>query len=299
MDMKKGLWLVLFTAIISGFSIFLNSYVVKSFDSSVFTFAKNVVVALLLFTIILAIGQWKKIKELTKKQWLQLSAIGLIGGSIPFLLFFKGLQMTTGTTGAFIHKTLFIFIAVLALLFLKEKLSKGFLIGAVLLLIGNYLFIRPQFTFSTGHILIGIAVVFWAVENVLAKHVVKEVSGSIVGFGRMFFGSLFILIFLFATSKAGIILSMTGIQYLWILITGVLLLLYVITYYNGLQYVKVSTAAAVLTIGSPITTLLTFFFQGKGFTVYEIAGSFCIVLGVVAIIWWAKLASLLTQNVKE
>ena len=53
MENKKGLLLVFLTAVISGFSIFINSYGVKGFDSSVFTFSKNIVVALFLFSIII------------------------------------------------------------------------------------------------------------------------------------------------------------------------------------------------------------------------------------------------------
>ena len=41
---RKGLQLVFFTAIISGVSIFINSYGIKGIDSSVFTFSKNIIV---------------------------------------------------------------------------------------------------------------------------------------------------------------------------------------------------------------------------------------------------------------
>src|SRR3989338_8794652 len=95
---RKGLMLVFFTAIISGFSIFVNSFGVKGFDSSVFTFSKNAVVAILLFAIILGLGNFSELKTLKKRQRLQLAAIGLIGGSVPFLLYFKGLQMAAGAT---------------------------------------------------------------------------------------------------------------------------------------------------------------------------------------------------------
>src|SRR3989344_2164661 len=166
---KNGLLLVFITAIISGFSIFINSFAVKGFDSSVFTFSKNIVVALLLFSVLLFFGQFQELKRLSAKQWGQLALIGLIGGSIPFLLFFKGLQLTTGQTSAFIHKTIFIYVTVFAVIFLKEKLTYKHLIAASLLLAGNFLLILPDFNFSTGHLLILSATIFWAAENALAK----------------------------------------------------------------------------------------------------------------------------------
>jgi drug/metabolite transporter (DMT)-like permease len=295
MTYKKGLMLVFFTALVSGLSIFINSFGVKGFDSSVFTFSKNIIVALFLFSIILLFNQFNELKKLNKKYWSQLVTIGLIGGSIPFLLFFKGLQLTTGTTSAFIHKTIFIYIAIFALLFLKEKLTKGFFIGALLLLFGNYFLIEPDFNLSIGHSLVLLATVFWAAENVLAKHVLRELSGTIVAFGRMFFGSLFILMFLIFTGKFSIIFSMSVEQYLWILLTAVFLLLYVFSYYNGLKHIKVTTAACILALGAPITTLLAFLFRGISITINQAFGILLIVAGIVSIIWFINITKFITN----
>lgn len=298
---KKGLLLVFFTAVISGFSIFINSFGVKGFDSSVFTFSKNIVVALFLFSIILLFNQFNELKKLNRKHWSQLITIGFIGGSIPFLLFFKGLQMTTGTTSAFIHKTIFIYAAVFALLFLKERLAKGFFIGALLLLFGNYFLIEPDFNLSIGHLLVLAAAVFWAAENVLAKHVLKRLSGNIVAFGRMFFGSFFILLFLAFTGKLSLVFSMSFEQYLWILLTSVFLLLYAVLFYNGLKYVKVATAACVLALGSPITALLDFIFSGN-ISINQSIGILFILAGIASIVYSPQIvllirnAFLLKQN---
>ena len=295
MENKKGLLLVFFTAIVSGFSIFINSFGVKGFDSSVFTFSKNVVVALLLFSIIIFLKRFNELKKLNKKHWLQLVGIGFIGGSIPFLLYFKGLQMVTVTAAGFIHKTMFIYVAVFALLFLKEKLTKGIFFGALFLLVGNYFIIMPDFNLSLGYALILIATVLWAAENTLAKYVLKELPGTIVAFGRMFFGSLLILMFLLITGKASIIFSMSYTQYLWILLTAAFLLIYVFTYYNGLKLIKVTTASCILALGAPITTLLGFAFNRVAISLYEGLGMLLIVAGVISVIWLSKIISFATN----
>ncbi|MFH1316220.1 MAG: DMT family transporter [Candidatus Woesearchaeota archaeon] len=291
MDIKnKALILIFFTALISGVSIFINSFGVKGFDSSVFTFSKNIVVTIFFLAIILGFGLFKELKTLTKKQWIQLTGIGLIGGSIPFLLFFKGLQLTTGTTSAFIHKTIFIYITIFAIIFLKEKMTKGLFIGTLLLLAGNFLMLRPDFTLSTGHILILAATLFWAAENTIAKHTLKNTSGTIVAFGRMFFGSLFILVFLIFTGKAPILFSMSFAQYGWILLTSVFLLLYIFSYYNGLKHIKLTTVACILAIGSPITTLLAYAFKGAPITLFQSIGILLIITGIISVIWYAHIS---------
>ncbi len=305
MENKNGLLLVLFTAIISGFSIFINSIGVKEFDSSIFTFLKNMVVAVLLFAIIIGMGSFPELRLLKRKHWLQLISIGLIGGSIPFLLFFRGLQLTTGTTSAFLHKTIFIYVTIFALLFLKEKLTKGLILGAALLLLGNYLLIKPDFLFSVGHMFIIIAVLFWAGENTFAKYIMmkkenskeQEISGTIVAFGRMFFGSIFILIFLLFTGKIQLLSKLTTQHLLWIGLTSIFLVLYVFTYYNGLKHIKVTTAAAILTIGSPITTLLSWLFAGKTIALPQAFGMLLIAAGIISVVWFSAIYGYIYKNI--
>ncbi|MFH1400288.1 MAG: DMT family transporter [Nanoarchaeota archaeon] len=285
MDMKKkGLLLVLATAIISGVSIFLNAFAVKGFDSSVFTFSKNILVAALLSAGILAAGMMSSLRSLTKKQWSLLATIGLIGGSVPFLLFFKGMQMATGPTSAFIHKSMFIVVAILAAVFLKEHVSKWFMIGAAVVLAGTFLMVRPDLSFSVGHLLIAAATLLWAIENTISKHAVKDIPGTVVAWGRMAFGSIFILAFLVATGKAGQVVSMSSQQYLWILVTSALLLGFVWTFYNGIKSVPISTATAILSVGAPTTVVLTWVFGGVALPASQLAGTVLIVVGVVLIV---------------
>lgn len=283
----KGILLVLSTALISGFAIFINSWGVKEFDSSVFTALKSfVVAALLLLTILLC--QKGVFLTLKLKDWLKLVLIGFVGGSIPFLLFFQGLKMTSGVQGSFIHKTMFIFVFVPAFLFLKEKVNYKLFLAGLLFLLGNVLFLRMfAFKVGIGDVLILAATILWAIENIISKHTLKSLSGTTVAFGRMFFGLIFILIFLFFTGKISLVSSFTVPQIGWILITSVILYGYVMTYYNGLKLIPVSLASSILVLGSPITTILSFIFFGKGVAILQIIGGILIFSGVAIAILWA------------
>ncbi|MFH1895438.1 MAG: EamA family transporter, partial [archaeon] len=193
MSQSKGFFLVLLTAIISGISIFLNAFAVQGFDNAfVFTGMKNLIVAVFLISVIVLSGQLNSVKNLTKKQWLSLSFIGLIGGSIPFLLYFYALKLSTASAAGFLHKTIFVWATILAFFFLKEKLSKKIVFGALLLLTGNFFLFNSSFSFGFPELLVFIAVLFWSAENVLSKHVLKDLSSTVVAGGRMFFGSAFI-----------------------------------------------------------------------------------------------------------
>jgi drug/metabolite transporter (DMT)-like permease len=284
MENKKGLGLVFGTAIISGVSIFINKFGVSGIDSSLFTGAKNIVVALFLLSIILLAKDFKKLKALSRKDYAKLFMIGLLGGSIPFLLFFKGLQLTSAAQGSFIHKTIFMWVSILALVFLKEKLDKGIIIGAVLLLVGNFLLLRMNnFALSTGDWLIFAATLLWSLETVISKQALKSLDSKVVAFGRMFFGSLIIILFLASTNKLSLIGTLSGTQLTWIIITSVFLVGYVFTWYSGLKSIKASTATSILLLGSVITTLLDLVW-GARIAPAQIIGMILLILGAISVV---------------
>lgn len=178
-NIQKGFYLVLGTALISGLANFFNKSGMQALgkDAFQYTTLKNIVVALILTLIILTPFIFKKLKALNKKDWLKLSLIGLIGGSIPFLLFFKGLSLTSPVSASFIHKTLFIWVAILALPILKEKLSKLQFVALGVLFVGNIIFNGfSGLTFGYAEILILIATLLWSLENVIAKIALKSID---------------------------------------------------------------------------------------------------------------------------
>ena len=96
--------------------------------------------------------------------------IGTLGGGVAFLLFFSGLAMASAPSAAFIHKTMFLWVALMAGLFLGERLGWAPIAALGLLLFGQVLVLPPLgITWGTGENLIAIATGLWAVEVVLAS----------------------------------------------------------------------------------------------------------------------------------
>lgn len=279
MNERKGFLLVLLTAIISGVSIFANSFAVQSFNPFVFAFLKNAAVAIFLFSLLLLFKDFSSLKKLSKKHWLQLMAIGLAGGSIPFLLFFYALQGTTAINAGFLHKTIFIWASFFAFFFLKEKISPKFLLVAVLLLAGNFLLFSIS-SFGFAEALILLAAVLWAAENAISKRVLKELPGTIVAFGRMFFGSIFILAFLASTSQIVPAFEISIAQLQWVFITSAFLAGYVFTFYSGLKHLPLHKAAALLLLAQPITIILSFAFLGTAVSIKEAFGLLLTLAGI-------------------
>ena len=295
---KKGYFLVFLTALISGFAIFINKFGVSVVNPNIYTFLRVLTVAIFLTGLVLFLKDWRTLKNLTGKQWLLLITIGLVGGSIPFLLFFRGLSLTNATQGSFIHKTMFIWVAVLAALFLKEKIDKKFLLGGLFLLLGSLILLkRLPHSLNQGDLLVFLASLLWATENTISKYVLRDLEGRIVAWARMFFGALFILIFLLATNQLPLISGLTLRQINWVLITAIVLFVYVITWYSGLKFIPVSQATVILLLGSPITALLSLIAGGK-INQQEIFSGILIILGIIFVIGFKETWQLIKETKK-
>ncbi len=281
--MTKGYFLVFTTAIISGFAIFINKFGVSVVNPYIYTFLRVLTVAIFLTSSFFFFKNWRVLKDLTKKQWFLLITIGLIGGSIPFLLFFKGLSLTLAAKGSFIHKTMFIYVVVLAYLFLKEKIDRKFLLGGLVLLIGNLILLKKlSFQINQGDLFVFLATLLWAIENTISKYVLRDLEGKTLAWGRMFFGSIFIFLFLLLTNQIHLIFTLNSKQLFWVLTTAVILLGYVITWYTGLKYIPVSKATVILLLGSPITTFLNLISGGK-ISQAEAISAILVILGIVLV----------------
>ncbi len=254
--MVIGVSLALATALISGVAVFLNSQAVRAFpDATLFTTLKNAVAALVLLAAAVAAGGLPR--GLGARRWLGLVALGLVGGSIPFLLFFNGLAAASAPAAAVIHKTLFVWVALLAVLFLRERLGP-WVFGALGVLLAAQLMTQPPagVAWGGGESLIALATAFWAVETVFARRLLASVPSLTAGAARMGFGLIVLVGYLAFSGRLGLIATLGITQWAWVLGTGVLLAGYVATWYGALKRAPATVVTAVLTLGAPITALI-------------------------------------------
>ena len=77
--------------------------------------------------VLLARGGGARAFPARPRGWLALLGIAAIGGSVPFVLFFEGLSRADATQAAFIHKTLVIWVALIAVPLLGERVGAAHL----------------------------------------------------------------------------------------------------------------------------------------------------------------------------
>lgn len=283
MDEKcnRGLLLALMAALISGTSVFINGMAVKLADPFVYTTLKNTGALVFLAAVVLALTGLSHFRSLSKKQWGLLALIGIIGGSIPFLMFFWGLKLGGAAISSFIFRSLFLFAGVFGYFLLKERPGPKDVAAGFIILIGNALLVSGDIAFGLGQLLVLGATVLWALEYTISRKIMADIHPRAVMVSRMFFGSLVLFAFLFATGSIGAF-SLVSTEVLgWLGITSLLLFAFVFTWYSALRYLPVFKAASVLAIGGVITAALELFFLGKTVALTEAGGLILILAGAL------------------
>jgi drug/metabolite transporter (DMT)-like permease len=290
----RGVSTALAAAAISGVSVFVNSHGVGLFrDATVYTTAKNTVAAgfLLVATAVL-LGRRGAAPTRPRggRQWAALAVIGVVGGSLPFVLFFEGLsRAASGPVQAqLVHKTLVVWVALLAVPLLHERLG-GVQVAAIAVLVTGQVWVAggPAAVSGTrlglGELLIALATLLWAVEVVIAKWLLRELDPATVALSRMVLGAVLLLGWLLLRGTGTALLAFDIRQWTWVLLTGGLLAGYVWVWLSALHRAPAVLVTSVLVAAVPMTALLDAVSTGR-LPVGQLAGQLIIVTGCVLLL---------------
>lgn len=261
---RAGIMLAFGTALVSGVAVFVNSYGVRRVpDASVYTTAKNLVAAFALLGLLASATALRSTEGFTRPRdrrgVLGLAVVGVIGGSVPFVLFFEGLARSTSPEAAFIHKTLVVWVALMAVPLLRERLGPlhwlaiGLLVVGQAELVGGLPSLRDA---RSGELMILAATLLWSVEVIVAKRLLGSLSSLTVGTARLALGSVVLLGWLAGTGRLGELFSLSASAWGWVLLTGLLLTAYVVTWFAALARAQAVDVTSVLVSAALVTALL-------------------------------------------
>ena len=260
-DVAKGALLALGTAVISGVAVFVSMCGTQAVpDPFVYTTARNLYVGLLLVGLLLLTrrtGGARPTGRIGRADAGRLALIALLGGSVPFLLFFWGLSLTPAPVAGLIQKTQFLWVALLAGPLLGEALGRWQALALVALAAGTLLQ-SPVAARSPGggEALVLAATLLWSVEAVLARRTLRTVHPLTGAAARMAGGAVVMLGFLAVSGRLPALAGLSPVQWGWVAGPGLLLMAYVVTWYHALRRAPAAVVTGVLTLGVPVTALL-------------------------------------------
>lgn len=283
---QQGLLLALGTGVLSGFAVFFNGYGVRAWadvaDPTTYTTFKNVIAAFVIGLVAVSrrnAGRHRA--SVTPGPHRLLWVIPILGGSVPFVLFFEGLSRASSSQAALIHKTLLIWVAALAVVYLRERLAWPHFLAIGLLVCGQVILVGGlgAFTMGIGEALILAATLMWSIEVVISKRLLAEFPSTTVSVARMAGGSVVLVAYALLRGPDIKWSVLASPHLVWMGLAGLLLSAYVLSWHAALQRAPAVDVTAVLLVGAVVTGLLEAGVRGVGLP--NLAGPALVIGGVV------------------
>lgn len=295
--MKKGIYLILLTTLISGFSVFSNKIFVSQTDPLVFALVRNVIMAVIFSLLMLFSKKKHALAHLKKTEWLKLLLIGVCGGGLAFGLFFVGLSAIPAVQGSLIHKSLFLWVTFLAIPLLGERLTKIQLIGYAVVTYATFFMGGMQLLqLNLGSLMVLGATILWAIENVIAKKALQNIDPLIISWARMVIGLPVLLVAVVIVGKTHILFNASSFNLLSLTTSSLFLTGYMLSWYAGLRYVPVTLATSLLVFAPIITLFLSTIFFTPTLLATQIPNVLLITIGLTFILGTIKKSSLAART---
>ncbi|RLE18470.1 MAG: hypothetical protein DRJ50_13020, partial [Actinobacteria bacterium] len=266
--------------------VYVNGLAVQHFPSpTAYTTTKNLLAGALLVGVSMlfanrATTSISSIRSGFRHHGWALATVAIIGGAIPFVLFFEGLARATSTDAAFIHKTLVVWAAVLAAIFLRER-ATAINIAAIGLLIAGHITLAggiSSLRLSTGELMILAATMCWAAELVVVKRLLVDVTPGVVAAVRLGGGSVLLVGWMAINGTLGDLTGMSATQWAWVAATSMILATFVTVWFHALASARVIDVTSVLVFGAVVTGVINW--AAGGTISGQLAGDVLILVGV-------------------
>ena len=252
-----GYRLALLAAVISGFSIYVNSFAVRMVpDATLYTTLKNGVAGLMLLVPVVVLARRRtEVMHLSRRDAAWLAALAIVGGSVPYVLFFTGLQMTTAATGSLLNHSQFVVVALIALPLLRERITGIAWAGLALLAAGTVVGTDVSaLRLNEGALLVLASTVLFGVGVVMSRHLLARISPEVVMSAKMSAGAFVLIAYAAAAGHLHGLGSLDATQWAVALGTGLVLVGFTVATTYALRY---APALAVTAIGmaAPLVTI--------------------------------------------
>ena len=253
-------------------------------DPLVLTLVRSVVSAVIMWGILQARGGFPKI---AREDWRLVLFLSFLAIPINQFFFLFGMRYTIPSNAALLYATTPILVVLLSWMFLGERLSKKKILGVGVGFIGVMIVIfergvSASLEFLYGNLLIGVAVVAWALYSVFGKRLIKQYGAIGASSMTLIIGTLMFLPIGIWSSIDFPYRSLTASD--WGQILYLAIITSVVSYflwYFALGRIEAGKAALFSNFQPILTTVLMVVLLGQGITPAFVVGGVIALGGVV------------------
>jgi drug/metabolite transporter (DMT)-like permease len=275
-----------FAAVMWGISFIATKVAVTEAPPAVIVWLRFTIGLVILFFYLLFRN---RLKLPPLKDLLYFALLGFIGVSFHQWLQSTGLVTAQASTTSWLVSTAPIFMALLAWVFLKEKLGLLSILGIAIASLGVLLVVSNGNVASVfsgkfgnpGNVLVMISALNWAVFSVLSRSALNKYPAIFVLFYVLFFGGLFSSVHFLAIRGWTYLGHLSPATWLAVAFLGIGCSFLAYTFwYDGLQTISTSQAGVFLYIEPLVSLFAAAIVLGEIITIPAVLGGSLILLGV-------------------
>jgi len=280
----KGITIALVSCLFLGlepvFSKMLLNYIPPIVLAALASFASA-----FLLVFILEVGhKIREIEELGRRDIITLAVISLLSGVLAQLFYVTGLMNSTATNAVLLTRLNSLLIALMGVIFLREKFSLHQIVGSVIMVAGVVVIATKNFTVPVepmqGDFLLILTSFCWATANIIMKKCLCSLPPEVIVIGRQGFAGVILLALAFNQLPGAVnplvLTYMTGLVIL-VFVVGQYLWYYALEHTSACNVGLASLTIPLFGVIYAVTLL------GERLTSYQIIGGALIVVGLIAI----------------
>lgn len=284
---KFAPWLVAMAALLWAVDAPFRKFLTEDLSSTAIVLMEHLLIAVLVLVFL-----WRYLPELRKlsaKEWWAVVFIALGGSALATVFFTQSFHYVNPSVAILLQKVQPFIAILLAVVILKEKLTKRFWLWALLGVFGAYLVTFPEIKISglafsggtLGAVYALLAAFFWGGSTVFGRFVLRKISFQAMTAVR-FLGALVFLIMIqlyYGTLRE--VADASAKDWLYVFIIAILAgFVSLFIYYRGLRFTK----ASIATIGElafPVAAVvINWLFLGAKLDFMQIFGGLILVVAV-------------------
>lgn len=238
----------------------------------------------------------REIIDSLKNKWPKYILISIMSAFMPVLLFLA-VENTSASSASFLLNSNIILIPIFAIIILKEKMKKNYIIGIAVSTIGLFLVIfdnnlaalaNLSLDAIVGNLLAFGSGFFWALYTVFLKKFFADENPILVTFISLLMGSFYLVFFAFAIPPyVNMTLDILGV--VLVLVIAVLSTSLAYSYWLSLLKVLPTTQTGIIQSFVPMTSvLLSFIFLNESVSYIFGIGGALIIVGIIIVEWKVK-----------
>jgi bacterial/archaeal transporter family protein len=277
------------SALFSGLTAVLAKIGLKGVDSNVATAIRTVVILLLSWLVVLSIGSYTTISDISTRTLLFLILSGIATGA-SWLFYFKALQLGDVNKVTPIDKSSVILTMILGMSLLGETVSFLKILGMFMIGAGTYMMINKKKTDNTEQpqfkwlIYAFLSAVFASLTAILGKVGIENVESNLGTAIRTIVVLILAWAIVFITNKQSELKNISKKSYLFLILSGVTTSLAWLSFYRALQTGPASVVVPIDKLSVVVAVTFAFFVLGEKLNLKSFAGLILIITGTLLLL---------------